>query len=97
MSDSIKIPAYDSSASRIEYCIVRCFYSIPVCIIGGIVAAVFGLVLFVLNFFNFITILFLGKRIESLYNLQVQLFEWNAKVGLYFYGSTDERPPITPC
>jgi hypothetical protein len=96
-SENIEIPGFDSDASRIEYCCVRCIYAIPLCIIGGIVSYIMMLVIAILAFFNFFLILILGRRIESLYDLYVKVMGWQVQVGLYFNGSTDERPPLTPC
>ncbi len=96
-SEQMRIPGYDSDASRIEYCCIRCFYAIPLCCIGGILSYIMMLIIGILAFFNFFLILLLGRRIEALYDMYVNLMTWQVKVGLYFTGSTNERPPLTPC
>ena len=57
----IPIPGYDPSASRIEFCCIRCFYAIPLCLIGGIVSYAFMFAMMFLSFFQFFMILLLGR------------------------------------
>jgi len=94
--EHIEVPGYDQSASRIEFCCVRGIYAIPLCIIGGIVSGILGLFLFILILLNNLSVFFLGRRIESLYDLWMKLTAWQVRVSMYFTGLTDERPPLTP-
>lgn len=96
-SERIEIPGFSSDASRCEFCCFRCIYAIPLCIIGGFVSLFFVIAISFLTFFNFILIVIFGKRIESLYNLILKMNTWQIRINMYFAGTTDERPPLTPC
>lgn len=94
---SITIAQYESTASRLEFCCIRVIYGgIVIGIIGGISAMIMSLIIGIYSFFNFWSILLMGKRLEGAYDWWVKLNSWSVNVGLYMAGLTDERPPLTP-
>lgn len=92
----MSVPKYSKKASRVEFCCIRFLYIIPVAIIGGIAAAILGLILGLLQFVNFFTVLFSGQRFEPLYNVSRQLLTWGLLVNMYMLGASETRPPLTP-
>lgn len=95
-AEKIEVPGFDTKASRIEFCCVRCLYAIPLAIIGGFTAFIMMIIIGFFSFLNFFAIVILGKRLEPLYDFFVKYNTWAIKVGMYFSGVTDERPPLTP-
>jgi hypothetical protein len=82
---------YEHDAGRFEL-LVRILYWILI----GIVAWVYGIVAFICLFIQWIHILILGARNESLSNIAKGYLEYMVHVMGYVYIMTDQRPDIMP-
>jgi DNA-directed RNA polymerase subunit RPC12/RpoP len=82
---------YEESASRVEL-IVRIFYLIPLRIVIGLYYIVASICLII----QWILILILGKRFESINNIIVGYIKYNIQILSYVNLITDERPGIGP-
>ena len=97
MSMSTSLPKYKKKASRFEYCCIRGLYACPLLLVGGFVMGFIRILLMILAFFNFFTILLAGKRGEGYYDWTLKVNKWTAHVMMYLAGATDERPSLTAC
>lgn len=82
---------YEKKASRLEL-FVRIFYAIPVAIILFFYSIIAGICVSI----QWIVILILGKRSESLNNFIKGYLEYNVHLLSYFSYMTDKRPGVTP-
>jgi hypothetical protein len=82
---------YEKKASRLEL-FVRIFYAIPV----AIVLMVYGFVASICLCVQWIIILILGQRNESLNGVIAGFLKYNVHLYNYFNYITDERPGVMP-
>jgi len=82
---------YEESASRIEL-FVRIFYAIPV----GIILICYGILAGISLVLQWILILLLGKRVESLNNFIKGYLRYTVHLLSYFSVMTDKRPGVSP-
>jgi len=82
---------YTEKASRIEL-FVRFVWSIP----SYIVAAVLAFIMCIAMCFQWLCILFMGKRNKMLHDWIMKGMEYTVKWQTYFYLLTDERNPLLP-
>ncbi|MDR2623640.1 MAG: DUF4389 domain-containing protein [Methanobrevibacter sp.] len=81
---------YEEKASRVEL-FIRIVYSL----ILGIILSLYGLVANIVICIQWILILILGKRVESLNNFVVGYSKYTIKVLGYCLLVTDERPSLS--
>jgi len=82
---------YEHDASRLEL-FIRIIYWILI----GIVAWVYGIIAGICLIIQWIHILILGRRNETLSNIAKGYFEYIVHVMNYIYFMTDKRPDIMP-
>ena len=85
----VEIKPGPKRASRLEVLI-----RIPMAIILGIIAWIFGLVAGIIVIVNFFTCLIAARRVAS--GFLTRYLAWIPKVYAYLYFVTDERPPWAP-
>jgi hypothetical protein len=82
---------FEKSASRLEVLIIRWLYGIVL----GIVAEIWGFIASIVLFFQWLYILILGKRNQSMHDFVAGYFRFYTRMVGYLYLLTDQRPPIS--
>ncbi|MFV2040454.1 MAG: DUF4389 domain-containing protein [Candidatus Hydrothermarchaeales archaeon] len=82
---------YMEGASRLEALIVRWLYAILLYVVLSLWSIAAGIVIVV----QWLYILVLGKRNQSMHDFVAGFFRFSTRVTGYLYLLTDERPPIS--